>query len=227
MGVTRPDRGLPLPLPALTDGVVALRPWRDPGDLPVIHAATADPAIPAGTTVPAAYSTGAGRDWIDRQHARRLAGTGLVLAVTDLSDPGAEPRCVGMVGLTGVNPQAASCELGYWLLPTARGRGLSGRAAALLVDWAFRTLPLVRIGARIAVDNVASQRSAERAGLHREGVSRASFRVGNAWVDMATYAVIRPGTPRITWAELQSRSGPSPDSPDSSGSRRSDTELMQ
>ncbi|HEY9474709.1 MAG TPA: GNAT family N-acetyltransferase [Mycobacteriales bacterium] len=212
MTATRPDWGLPLPLPALTDGVVALRPWRDPEDLSVVRAATADPAIPAGTTVPAVYTTGAGRNWIARQNARRLAGTGLVLAVTDLFDPGTDATSVGMVGLTGINPEAASCELGYWLVPAARGRALSGRSAALLVDWAFRTLPLVRIGARIAVDNVASQRSAERAGLRREGVSEASFRVGDAWVDMATYAVIRPGTPRVTWAELQSRAEPPSDS---------------
>ncbi|HEX5496647.1 MAG TPA: GNAT family protein [Mycobacteriales bacterium] len=221
-GWTRAGWVPPLPLPTpdqVTDGVVALRPWRNPGDLPAVRAAAADPAVTTGTTVPAAYTERSGRNWIVRQHARRFAGTGLVLAITG-SRSGA---AVGMVGLTGVNQDAASCELGYWVVPAARGRGLSGRAAALLVAWAFEALPLVRITARVAVDNVASQRSVERAGLRREGVARASYRIGDGWMDMVSYAAVRPGTPRIRWADLQ----PAPAAGPSAGSSSSDTELMQ
>lgn len=217
---------LPLPAPSLCDGVVALRPWRDPVDLPTVEEAAADPAIVVGTTVPVPYTDQAGREWIARQHARRVAGTGLVLAVTDVAGgtvPAEERPSVGMVGLTGINPVLRSAELGYWLLARCRGRALSGRAAALLVRWALGTLPLVRIGARIEVTNVPSQRAAERAGLSREGVLRASFRTGDTWMDMAYYAVIRPGTPRATWSDVQSVAP----SAAPVGSSRSDTELMQ
>lgn len=191
---------LPLPTPTLADTVVRLRPWRAPDDLAAVEEAAADPSIPASTSIPAHYTPEAGVAWIARQQAKRLSGTSLVLAVVDPVTDTAH----GMVGLMGVDLSAGHAELGYWVAPHARGRGLAARAAALLTEWAWSTLPLVRVDARIAVDNVPSQRAAERAGLRREGVLRASYRIGGAWMDMAMYAAVRPGTPTLTWTQLQS-----------------------
>jgi RimJ/RimL family protein N-acetyltransferase len=56
--------------------------------------------------------------------------------------------------------------------PEARGRGVARRALELLTDWTFSELGVERIELRIAADNPASSRVAERAGYVREGVLR-------------------------------------------------------
>jgi [ribosomal protein S5]-alanine N-acetyltransferase len=200
--------GLVWPEPQLSDGIVRLRPWRAPDDLAAVEAASADATIPAMSSVPARYDEVAARDWIARQHTKRIVGTSLSLAVADAGTDTA----LGMVGLMGIDWVQRRCELGYWTVPASRGRGAAGRAAALLVEWAWRALPLVRIDARIAADNVASQRVAEQAGLVREGLLRAAYRVGDRWLDMALYADVRADVPRTSWAALYAGSAPGSDS---------------
>ncbi|MDP9067425.1 MAG: GNAT family N-acetyltransferase [Actinomycetota bacterium] len=62
-------------------------------------------------------------------------------------------------------------EVGYWLLPAARGRGVATTACRALAQYAFG-LGLERIEAVTSVANEASQRVLERVGFTREGVLR-------------------------------------------------------
>jgi RimJ/RimL family protein N-acetyltransferase len=56
----------------------------------------------------------------------------------------------------------------------ARGRGVATAATRLAGNWAFEAVPeLARLQLRAAVENVASNRVAEKAGFTREGVLRA------------------------------------------------------
>ena len=54
-----PPRNLPYPLPALSDGRVAIRRWLET-DIECIRLASTDPEIPKGTTVPAAFTSAEG-----------------------------------------------------------------------------------------------------------------------------------------------------------------------
>ena len=83
-------------------------------------------------------------------------------------------------------------EIGISLLPEFRGKGYGTTAQRLLVRYLFENTPVFRIQALTDAENIAEQRSLEKAGFTREGVLRGcAFRAG-AWRDEVLYAVIRP-----------------------------------
>lgn len=72
-------------------------------------------------------------------------------------------QAIGGIGFKG-QPAGGSVEIGYGLVPSARGSGYAAEAAGALVDLA-RQHGLARIVADTDRDNVASQRTLERAGF--------------------------------------------------------------
>ena len=79
-------------------------------------------------------------------------------------------------------------ELGYLLLPEARGRGVMTRVVRLLTAHALDDLGLARVQALVHPDNGPSIRVLERAGFAREGVLPAHRGAGE---DRLMYAVVR------------------------------------
>lgn len=149
---------LTYPDPDLTDGVVWLRRW-DAGDVGCVREASADKAIPEGTTVPAAFTEEAGLAFITRQLARAEQGEGLSLAIADAATGLAQ----GLVWL-GVRPQPGVVGIGYWVVPAARGRGLAGRAVRLATGWSLLQ-GVARVEAWVEPDNEASQHVLQAAGF--------------------------------------------------------------
>jgi RimJ/RimL family protein N-acetyltransferase len=84
--------------------------------------------------------------------------------------------------------------VGYWVGADARGRGVATTATRLAGNWAFEAVPeLARLQLRAAVENVASNRVAEKAGFTREGVLRAQRfnpRLGRR-VDFVMWSLLR------------------------------------
>ena len=62
-------------------------------------------------------------------------------------------------------------EIGYFVLPHARRRGVATITARLLAEHAF-SLGIMRVAAYVNVGNTASERVLERAGFTREGIVR-------------------------------------------------------
>jgi RimJ/RimL family protein N-acetyltransferase len=60
-------------------------------------------------------------------------------------------------------------DLGYWLLPDARGRGYASRAVRLVAIWALRTMGFPRVQLWASPDNKRSQRVADLSGFKYEG----------------------------------------------------------
>lgn len=70
-------------------------------------------------------------------------------------------------------------EIGIALLPEYRGRGIGWRAQAMLAEYLFLHTPVQRIQAGTHAENLAEQKSLEKAGFRLEGVIRAAeFRAG-------------------------------------------------
>jgi [ribosomal protein S5]-alanine N-acetyltransferase len=70
-------------------------------------------------------------------------------------------------------------EIGIALLPEYRGRGIGWRAQAMLTAYLFEHTPVYRIQAATHPENVAEQKSLEKAGFRLEGVIRGcEFRAG-------------------------------------------------
>ncbi|HMJ36909.1 MAG TPA: GNAT family protein [Baekduia sp.] len=168
---------IPLPDPELADGVIRLRSPR-PADVPAITAACQDPLIQRFTFVPPNYTEAHARDWVGSEPLARERGEALSLVIA----PAGGDEVLGTVGLLRPDWLHRTAEIGYWVAPSARGRGAATRAVALLAPWALRTLRLQRLSADVDVDNDASQRVAQRAGFVREGVLRSAIEAkGRRW----------------------------------------------
>ncbi|HEY8135971.1 MAG TPA: GNAT family protein [Candidatus Limnocylindrales bacterium] len=91
----------------------------------------------------------------------------------------------------GPPPNSDAWQLGIDLAAEARGQGYGTEAQRLLADWLFATTPANRVEAATDIENVAEQRSLEKAGYVREGVLRGSqFRAG-AYHDLVYYSRLR------------------------------------
>jgi RimJ/RimL family protein N-acetyltransferase len=80
-------------------------------------------------------------------------------------------------------------ELGYLLLPQARGRGAMTRTVRLLVAHCFDALGVARVQALAHPDNTASAAVLERAGFAQEALIPEYRGPGE---DRLMYAVVRP-----------------------------------
>jgi [ribosomal protein S5]-alanine N-acetyltransferase len=173
---------LSYPDPPLTDGVVVLRRWAQ-DDLGCVEEATQDPDIPKGTTVPATFTPTEGLAWIERQWLRHDEG-GLSQAITDAASNEALGAGVLMAR------QHGTVEIGYWLIPRARGRGFGSRAVGLLARWAVTETPLARVEALVVPDNIASRRVLEKAGFRREGQLRSYLVFERQRADALIYSLL-------------------------------------
>ena len=82
-------------------------------------------------------------------------------------------------------------EVGYWVLPAARGSGVAGRAVREASRWALDELGLHRLGLGHSVANTASCRVADRAGFRLEATLRSALLHTDGWHDMHLHARTR------------------------------------
>lgn len=82
-------------------------------------------------------------------------------------------------------------EIGYWLFPRARGRGVATKVARALAEYAF-TLGIQRVAAYVEVGNIPSERVLERAGFTREGIIRSLPQSEGHRVDKTIFSLL-PG----------------------------------
>ncbi|GAA2498700.1 GNAT family protein [Terrabacter carboxydivorans] len=181
------DTPLPYPDPALGDGQVGLRRWRE-SDVECIRLAGTDPRITAATTVPVEGTPEEAIAFIRRQWSRADEREGVSLAVVDVDDD----RAVGLVWVA-LRPQQHVGGLGYWVVPPARGRGVATAAVRLVVPWALEALHLQRLEAWVEPDNLASQRTLLSAGFALEGRLRSILTLGGRPSDALVFSVVGPG----------------------------------
>lgn len=152
------------PEPPLAEESILLRPLA-PTDEDAIFEACQDPEVTRWTSVPSPYQREHASGFIDETIAAWQAGRDPTFAIVDRASS-ALAGCIGLVGRDG------AYEIGYWLAPSARGRGVATAAVKLISEWAIRRLGVDRIGLLVYVGNDASARVAEKAGYRREGLLR-------------------------------------------------------
>jgi RimJ/RimL family protein N-acetyltransferase len=89
------------------------------------------------------------------------------------------------------NQPYGTMEIGYFLLPSERGRGYETEAVQLMVDYLFLSKDIVRIEATTNVGNKASQRVLEKAGFRIEGTIRKLTLVRVVWTDHYLHSILR------------------------------------
>ena len=78
----------------------------------------------------------------------------------------------------GCDPAQATLDvklMGIKVFPKFRGTHVFVHACYLLLQYAFETLKVVRVGWRTPPENIRSQKAAEKLGLAREGVMRCVY----------------------------------------------------
>jgi RimJ/RimL family protein N-acetyltransferase len=160
---------MPLAVPHLDDGVVALRPPA-PGDVDAITAACQDPEISRWTRVPSPYTRRHAVEFVDRSAGMWAQATDAAFVIVDAESD----DVLGAMGVHRLGGEDCGPEVGYWLKREARGRGVATRALRLLTGWACRELGM-RLMLQADVRNRASRRVAEKAQFRfvREGAAPA------------------------------------------------------
>ena len=82
-------------------------------------------------------------------------------------------------------------EISYSLLPEQWQKGLGTELVKQLLKHCFNTLGLHRVEAGVAIDNFASIRVLEKAGMKREGTQRKILPLSSGWSDNFSYAILK------------------------------------
>ncbi len=99
-------------------------------------------------------------------------------------------RYLGGCGLNHINDTDKIANLGYWVRTSATGRGKATESALLLARFAFNDLKLNRVEIVAAVENLKSQRVAEKTGAKREGVLRNRISINGTPHDAVVFSLI-------------------------------------
>jgi RimJ/RimL family protein N-acetyltransferase len=111
-----------------------------------------------------------------------------------IAEPGSDAFW-GTVLLHSFDEHHGRCEVGFWLVPGARRRGVGSAAVSLIVSWAMRELGLLRVEMTTTPDNAAVDALATRLGFTREGVLRKRNVERGQRVDVVWYGVLREEWP--------------------------------
>jgi RimJ/RimL family protein N-acetyltransferase len=164
---------------------VRLRPFRE-ADVDDLAAGYAEPHARAYTRDDAAH-------WITHSAPSTWAAGGAAYAI---ADP-ATDRLVGGVGISRIVPERSQGELGYWVAPWARRRGVATAAARVLSAWAFDR-GFSRLELLTDLANAPSQRVALAAGYQREGVRRSGGQGPDGRYDLTVWARLAGDPPGPT-----------------------------
>jgi RimJ/RimL family protein N-acetyltransferase len=162
---------------------IRLRAWR-PADAGRLEAMD-QPAhhMPAG----AAATADTFDDWLLERESRMAAGQGIYWCIADADTD--RPLGAVMLFEEGEPMGPPGAEIGYWLLPDARGRGAATTAVLAVAEHAFTRerdggLGMHRLRAVTAADNRASIAVLTRSGFRVWGTEHETDRLpGGTWVD--------------------------------------------
>jgi len=180
-----PTVSLSVPPDGLRAGEIVLR-FPSLADVDAMLPAFTDPELRDAGNLPAFDREGL---VASLQDLPALAERGRLLALAAVDTGSGEVVGGGM--LHHLDSERRIVEIGYFVLPHARRRGVATTIARLLAEHAF-SLGLERVAAYVNVGNTASERVVERAGFTREGVVRSMPKPDGRRVDKTLYSLL-PG----------------------------------
>jgi len=84
-----------------------------------------------------------------------------------------------------------SAEIGYWIGESYWGKGITSKAAKLIVDYGFKKLDIVRIYTGIFDYNIASQKVLTNNGFVNEGVFKNAIFKNGKLCDEVRFSIIK------------------------------------
>ncbi len=75
-------------------------------------------------------------------------------------------------GMIDLHVRGSTVGLGYVIARSQQGKGYATEATKAIISWAFQQPAIYRVNASTDVENIASQKVLEKAGMLREGLLR-------------------------------------------------------
>lgn len=181
-----------LDVPTLRGPGVVLRRFAD-SDAEAVVEACNDPVTQHWLGgLPSPYTRDIARAYIHDREEEAATGRGVHWAAA-LPEGG---PAIGSFSLMGLLSHDGGAEIGYWVHPAARGRGVATEAVGLMARHAFAPVSSGGLGLRRLViahvtGNDASRKVIERAGFRPSGVERAGDRIrGGVVLDLHWYDLL-------------------------------------
>lgn len=97
---------------------------------------------------------------------------------------------VGLIALNSIDAKFRSAKIWYKLHPAQWRQGFATEALRKLITFAFEDLGLHRLEAGCAVNNLASCKVLEKAGMIKEGGKRKVLPIRDEWIDNYEFAIL-------------------------------------
>lgn len=133
------------------------------------------------------YSIDESESFVNKIIKDRENHTGFAFAIFDRETN----KYLGDVALNNPNSIHKIFNLGYWVRVSCQKREIASTATRALAQAAFEDLDINRIEILAAVENIPSQKVAEKAGAVREGVLRSGLFIGGRIHDAAIFSFVR------------------------------------
>ena len=130
--------------------------------------------------------------WLADQVQKRHDKTEFDFAILD-----SDGTLLGGCGLNQIDRNQKTANLGYWVRSSAMGQGIAVKAVELLSNWGFENTDLIRFEIKCAVENVRSQRVAEKAGAVRDGIRKSCLELHGKKHDAVIFSINKEKTPNI------------------------------
>jgi RimJ/RimL family protein N-acetyltransferase len=173
--------------PELTEGSILIRPFRQ-GDEDALYEAVRESIAEVSVWLPWChqdYSIQESREFISSREIASQGGEWHSFGIF-----AKDSKFLGGVGINFINHVHQMANLGYWVRTSAAGHGVATAATRLAARFAFEQIGLQRIEIVAALDNIASQRVAEKSGAKREGVLRKRLLIRGESLDAVLFSLV-------------------------------------
>ena len=169
-------------------GAIAIRPYRL-SDVRAVYEAAMESVQRVEPFMPWCYpglTESEQRAWIEAQVTAFQTRTAFEFAIVGYAE-----RYLGGCGLNQFDVLNRRANWGYWVRPSAARKGVATAAVRLLVSWAWENTDLARLEVVVATTNLASVRTAERAGVQHEGMLRGRLLLRGVMYDAEMLSFVR------------------------------------
>lgn len=126
------------------------------------------------------------RDFIELSIKQRKEGSAFNMSIHERE----REQIAGTIGIHKFDSFTPLCEVGYWIRSSMNGKGYATDALSTLLKFCAEKLELVRVDARAATENTASQRVLAKCGFREEGLKKKAELCHGVWHDLKLFGKI-------------------------------------
>jgi [ribosomal protein S5]-alanine N-acetyltransferase len=138
------------------------------------------------TYIPHPYTLAHAAAFIRRAQRERRNGQAIIFLIEEL----ATGRLIGAIGCMKIDWPNKKAEFGYWFARDKWGLGFATEATRIFTRYAFETLRIERLYAKVFSPNPASMQVLEKCGFRHEGTLIRNQLHRGEWVDDHLYAML-------------------------------------